>query len=280
MNLPKITKKQQEIVKLLYSHRFLSRIQIQALLGHKDYKTINLWLRDLRTKQYVGWIYSTHYAERTKPAIYYLGINGIRYLTSLASDDYPVTELRKRYKEVTRSQSYIDRCLLLADCCITLERAHMPKTGTRPESWYFYETLDTYVSDGYYHFITDEERIRPHLCFAKVVDDGADEPRTKQSFLLEVFDTNLPRYRIKKKLDNYLKYLNEVDWQGETDGDPQPALLFVCPRTTDLIYAKRRMRGLLANDYEYDEENRPEVWFITAEKLRETGVLGEAWEKA
>lgn len=280
MNLPKLTKKQQQIIKLLYSHRFLNRIQIQAFLEHKDYKTINLWLRDLRAKQYVARIYSTHYAERTKPAIYYLGINGIRYLTSLASDNYPVTELRKRYKEATRSQSYIDRCLLLADCCVALEQAHTPKTGTRPESWYFYETLDTYISGGYYHFITDEDLIRPHLCFARLLDDNADEPRTEKSFLLEAFDTNLPRYRIKKKLDNYLKYLDEVDWSGETSNDPIPTLLFVCPQTTDLIYAKRRMRGLLANDYEYDEENRPEVCFITTDKLRETGIRGGGWERA
>ena len=70
--LPKLTKKQQEILRLLYNFRFLNRIQIQALLKHKDPKTINLWLRDLRAKGYVEWIYSTHFAEKTKPAIYYL----------------------------------------------------------------------------------------------------------------------------------------------------------------------------------------------------------------
>lgn len=67
MNLPKITMRQKEILDLLYKHRFLNRIQIQALLGHKDYKNVNLWLKDLREKQYVEWIYSTHFAEKTKP---------------------------------------------------------------------------------------------------------------------------------------------------------------------------------------------------------------------
>ena len=71
--LAKITKKQQAILKLLYRFRFLNRIQIQALLGHKDPKTVNLWLRDLRAKGYLEWIYSTHFAEKTKPAVYYLG---------------------------------------------------------------------------------------------------------------------------------------------------------------------------------------------------------------
>ena len=65
--LPGVTKKQKEIVELVYKHRFINRIQIQTLLGHKDYKTINLWLKDLKEKQYVEWIYSTHFAEKTKP---------------------------------------------------------------------------------------------------------------------------------------------------------------------------------------------------------------------
>ena len=81
--LAKITKKQQVILKLLYRFRFLNRIQIQALMRHKDPKTINLWLRDLRAKGYVEWIYSTHFAEKTKPAVYYLGLNGVRCLRKL-----------------------------------------------------------------------------------------------------------------------------------------------------------------------------------------------------
>jgi len=77
---PKITPKQQEILQRLYRYRFLNRIQIQQMMGHRDYKTINLWLKDLTQKQYVERIYSTHFLEKTKPAIYYLGINGIRFL--------------------------------------------------------------------------------------------------------------------------------------------------------------------------------------------------------
>lgn len=45
--IPKITYKQKTILGLLYTHRFLTRIQIQTFLNHKDKKTINLWLKDL-----------------------------------------------------------------------------------------------------------------------------------------------------------------------------------------------------------------------------------------
>src|SRR5674476_145319 len=97
MKLPKTTTRQQAILSLLYKYRFLNRIQIQSLMGHKDYKTINVWLKDLRTNHYVEWIYSTDFVEKTKPAIYYLGLNGIRLLAT--TERYPIEELRKRYRE-------------------------------------------------------------------------------------------------------------------------------------------------------------------------------------
>jgi hypothetical protein len=77
MKLSSITNKQQEILKLLYKYRFLNRIQIQQLMNHKDKKRVIVWLRDLRKKQYIEWIYSTDFVEKTKPAIYYLSLNGM-----------------------------------------------------------------------------------------------------------------------------------------------------------------------------------------------------------
>ena len=280
MKLPKLTNKQQEIIKLLYRFRFLNRIQVQALMGHKDYKTINMWLKDLRQKQYIEWIYSTHYAERTKPAIYYLGINGIRYLKTLKSDDdspaYPLEELRKRYRESFRSLTFIDRCQMLADCCLTLRQDSTEK------KYYFYETEADYLRENsYYHFLGDSEFIHPQLSFSLEKQTGKEESVTTRSFLLEIFDATLPRYRVKKRLSNYVEYLDSGDWECDTV-DELPIILLVCPRTSDLIYAKRRTRGLIANTWEYDDEGRKNIHiqFSTVEELKKHGVIGEIWEEA
>ncbi len=299
IKLPKLTKKQQEILKLLYRFRFLNRIQIQAFLGHKDPKTINLWLRDLRAKGYVEWIYSTHFAEKTKPAVYYLGLNGVRYLRALTrtsededgsatvSSAYPSEELRKRYKEPSRSQTYIDRCILIAECCLALEQADIKNETKGKKIRHYYQTEADYLLDrSYYHFILESELIQPSLVFCKDrLDDDGKEEKTLKSYTLEIFDPTLPRYRMKKRLGDYVKYLDDEgsEWQEQTNTERLPIILFVCPRTTDLIYAKRRTRKLIADAWEWkhEDETRPRIGFTTVEKLKQSSVLaGEIWEEA
>lgn len=313
--LPKLTKKQQEILRLLYGFRFLNRIQIQAFLGHKDPKTINLWLRDLRAKGCVEWIYSTHFAEKTKPAIYYLGLNGVRHLRTLtrkSKDDdgkvvvtpaYPPEELRKRYKEPTRSQTFIDRCMLIADYCLALERENklLAEASTdKPDSSdnhktnhkklrYYYQTEAAYLLErSYYHFVLDidDELIRPNLIFCqdRLNKDGKEE-KTLESYMLEIFDATLPRYRMKRRLSDYVKFLDDEgdDWKEQTNTNKLPVILIVCPRMSDLIYAKRRTRKLIADAWywEADDVERPRMRFTTLEKIREHGMLDAGiWEQA
>lgn len=273
-----ITYKQREILKLLYTHRYLTRIHIQAFLKHKDKKTIYLWLKDLKTKGYIEWIYNKdQFVDRSKPAIYYLAKSGINHFREF--DTHDEAALRKRYRDNERSQGFIDHCLVVADVCISLEDAR--NEDTYPQYWYFYETEADYLSDSYYHFLADSELIHPDICFSKQQYDGMGEPYTVESCLLEVFDPTLPQYRLRYRLKQYITYCEEEldDWETETLGDPKPTILLVCATVTDLIYAKRRTRGLIADIWERNDEDRPEIKFTTTEKLKEQGVLGENWEK-
>jgi hypothetical protein len=74
-----------------------------------------------------------------------------------------------------------------------------------------------------------------------------------------------------------VQYLEDGEWEGD---DPEPIILLVCPRTTDLIYAKRRTRGLLADVYDDDERRAMHIRFATVEKLKEHGVTEGIWEEA
>lgn len=105
--LPPLTTKQQTILKLIYRYRFLDRTQIQALFGHKDKRRVISWLKDLRDKGYVDWRYdATDFFAKAQPAIYYMALNGIRYLRGVGG--YPGEELGKRYKDSDRTQIFIN----------------------------------------------------------------------------------------------------------------------------------------------------------------------------
>ncbi|HUD07392.1 MAG TPA: replication-relaxation family protein [Candidatus Saccharimonadales bacterium] len=239
MKLPKITTKQQDIIELLYRYRFLNRIQIQQLMGHKDKRRVLSWLKDLRDKDYIEWIYSRDFSEKSKPAIYYIGINGVRYLKTVQWNDngtlapfYPLDEVRKRYKENERSRTFIDRSMLIADCCMMLEQANTDKIKPR----YTYITEADYIDpDSNYNFLSEHETLRSNLCIVKKLDSKENAEAVTTNYLLEIFDATLPRYRLRHCLKAYVTYLDDNEWEGE---EPQPIILLVCPNLNDLIYVK------------------------------------------
>jgi len=262
--LPAITSKQQEILRLIYQYRFINRVQIQAFLGHKDYRRVNAWLADLRDKQYVQWIYSTDFSEKTKPAVYHISLNGIRYLKSPGL--YPLSELRKRYKENKRSSGFVAHSVLVADVCLDL-RAKSDESVR----YTWQAQADFASSASEYHFLSQHAVIQPDLCFTK------QENETTNAYLLEVFDATLPRYMVSNTLKKYGAFLKDRDWQRDTKTKAPPTILFVCPATTDLIYAKRRTRKLLETIY---DKSGIRIKFAILEELKQSGVTEEIWEEA
>ena len=260
MTLPKITQRQQDILKLLYAHRFLNRLQIQALLGNKDHKNVNEWLKDLREKQYVEWIYSTDYGEINNPAIYFTGINGVRYLKTC--DDCSPELVRRLYRESSRSADFRTRCLLMGDCVVTL------RTRSTGGASYNFATPSDFANPGSkYHLLG---RTNWQLFFRKQKDG------VETRFLLEILDQTLPLYRARKRMRDCLSFYYSGDWENET-GTPFPVLLFICPTLPQLISIKRYTRWLLKKD---DDPNELHIRFTTTEKVEKFGVNGGVWEEA
>lgn len=267
MNLPTITNKQQEIVELLYRYRFLNRIQIQALLHHKSHKTISVWLQDLREKHYVEWIYSTDFTEKTKPAIYYLGINGVRYLRT-ADKEYPVTEIRKRYYESGRSKGFISRSIALADMLIELEQKSSESV------LYVCQTMADYARPASaFHFMTKIDALSPDVCYTK------QEATATKTYLLNLLDATLPRYRVRRRLKDYIDFLDyDFDkWKRLSGTTKRPTVLFICPNVAELLYAKRRTRKLLES---VPDRKDIHIKFATLDEVKQSGVISKVWEEA
>jgi hypothetical protein len=274
--LPKLTTRPKEILDRLYEHRFLSRIQIQAFLSQKDYKNTNVWLKDLREKHYVEWIYSTHFAEKTKPAIYYLGINAIR---RFKQDNVHSEHIAKYYRESGRSQAFIDRCILLADACLAFKQAnrelHVGRKAKMDNVWFHYETEAEFTEGGYYECVNDTD-IHPNLCYTKFGYDEDGEETTLASYTVEVFEPTLPRYSMRKRLKDYVKFLDSEEWQSEMDEDNPPIALFVCSTKADMIYCKRATRKLLEDAWSTEQIH---MRFTTVESIKKHGFRGKIWEE-
>ena len=243
-------------------------------MDHKDYRRINAWLADLRENHYVEWIYSTDFLEKSKPGIYYLGLNGIRWLKE--NQDHPIEEYRKRYRESSRNRGFIDQCMMVADLCIAMDKKSAASSDTSESSvHYSHFTQAEYADpDHGYHFLHESELIRPQLCYDKMVRTKGDVDGA--TYLLQVFEPTMPHYRIRKCLKNYIEYLEDGEWQDDTDEDESnPIAMFICPSKPDLIYCKRAAKRLLEDKWDEDIE----LWFTTSEKLKAQGMLGVVWEE-
>lgn len=273
MQLPKTTNKQQALTRLIYRYRFIERKQLQVLMGHTGKRRISAWLKELREQQFIDWFYDPDNPdERSKPAIYFLGINGIRFLRE--TGEYPEDELRKRYKDPSRQQDFINRCLLLADCCIHLEGKN--KSGN---VHYTYAPEADYADpDNEYAFLSESEYIHPDLAFTKEAE--TDEGYIEQTYFVQFFDRTTLRYMVKKKLKGYVEYFDSrepEEWCEQAQQDELPIILVACPTLPDLIYAKRYAKKQF-EEQDLDSREDVRIRFATVEQVRRKGLTGMIWE--
>ena len=271
MNLPKITNKQQLLIRLIYRYRFIERKQLQILIGHADRRRVSAWLKELREKQFIDWLYDPDNPnEKSKPAIYFLGVNGIRFLRGLG--DYPEAELRKRYKDDSRRQDFISRCLLLADCCVHLEA----RNKSNDNASYAYALEADYADhDSDYAFLDESEYIHPDLAFTKEAE--TDDDFINQTYFLQLFDLTTPRYMVKKKLKAYAEYFDDDEWEQYKGDEELPIVLIACPTLAELIYAKRYTKKQL-EEHELRDREDVRIRFATTDKIKRLGMTGLIWE--
>ena len=252
--LPTITKKQESIITLIFRFRFLNRIQIQKLLNHKDYKTINDWLRDLTEKEYIYRIYDPRHAGNTKPAIYYTTKNGIAYIKFQNGGDAKVVQ--KLYREKTRSKSFIEACQLLADIYLDLTNRANDQVS-----------FEISVRRDYpAHALGDMlSEISPHA----FIEQRASN-QTKQYFI-ETF-INQPAELLRMRIKKYLSYYQASEWEAETHM-PFPTILFVCPDEKTLTYIKQYTKKKLKMLDEADLN----IQITENENVKEFGITGDIW---
>lgn len=262
MTIPYITNKQQEIINTISRFRFLNRLQIQKLLNHKDYKTINMWLKDLVEKEYLVRIYDQYtFGQNTKLAIYYIGINGIRFLK--IQDEYSPELVKRLYRDKDRSENFINQCLLLADACLTLR--DQSKDGIS----YSFTIENDYINhDSEFNFLSE---LHPHLIFTK------QKHKSTKRYLVDSLEPTLPRYSIRKRMRDYIDFYYSNEWENNMDNTAFPIILVICSTKAIMIATKRYTKKLLEDNQQPEDLH---IRFATIDEVKKHGITGEIWEEA
>jgi len=268
-----ITQKQKEIITLLYKYRFLNRVQIQTFLNHKYHKRINDWLKDLNQKEYINRIYSTKFGENTKPAIYYIGLSGIRYLKT--QDDCSIDVIRKLYRDKDRSESFIDQCILVGNIVLQLKEAILKSKEEGKFELSYQVSTATNIADPEYRFNFLTE-IKVDLAIKKQSKKKTDKSANTSYFLFMIIPPTLPQYSIRKRMKDLIAFYFNAEWET-TINDAFPRIMIICPTLATMIYAKRMTRKLLEDN---DDPEDLQIQFATAEKIKKEGVTGKIWEAA
>ncbi|MBI4185716.1 replication-relaxation family protein [Candidatus Berkelbacteria bacterium] len=250
-----ITSKQQTILHLLYRFRFLNRIHIQQFLNHKDHKRINVWLRDLTAKNYLGRIYDSTFPNNVKPAIYYIELEGIRWLKTERSIDN--TTLKKFYRESQRTERFIDHCQLIGQLYLELEDHWTNRTQYR-----------MFVPSDYPNLPRAQvfAQLLPHAFIVK------RQAGKEEASFVEILDYDQTK-RLRQRMKQYVQLYSGYDWQPAPD-QQFPIVRLICPTLSVLITLKRMTKKLLVDL----ESERMEICLTTREQVEAHSMTGDIWE--
>jgi len=203
--------KHEEILILLYRFRFLTRKQIQELLGHKYNSRVSLWLNTLTKNEYIRNYNNSN--NLNLPSIYSLGLKGRSYLKNNKKKlNIKIAVLNRIWREQTLSNQFRYHCLMIADIYLSLLKT-IKNTGA---SLRFFTKSDLFGID---------ELIKPlpDTYFYIQECDGV-----KKYYFLDIFNYFTNQIKFKKRIEQYYDYYDENTWQESTDNYPFPEIIFVC----------------------------------------------------
>ena len=256
MTLDDLTDKQLEILLLIYRFRFLTRIQIQHFLNHKDYSLINRYLKTLTDYQLINRIYSTKRTVINNPAIYYLATKSKSLLKDYKKCNPEI--LNRVYREKYRSEAFRNHCLLL----VNLYFAFQSTAQKQKAVCHFYTATD--MSNIAYTPLPLPD------AYVTIKESGKHIKR----YFLDIFNEGMPMFAIRRRINQYCRYYNGNFWQNHNK-DPFPKVFLICPT---LRVQKSLLKSipitLMAEDADIS------FFLGIKEDLVKQGIRPDSWESA
>lgn len=241
-----LNQKSLDILFLLYRFRFLTRSQIQTMLGHKYHSRVLVWINELAEYGYILKFYEK--SMISDPAIYCLDKGGRKYLKD--SEKAELEPLSRVWKEKNYSQQFRQHCLFLADIYIHLAEKHKDNLKFKTKTDLF-----------------GVENLISPICDTLFTIEG-EEPKR---YFLDIFD-DIPPIYMRKRVKEYLEYYNSDEWQDNTD-KPFPEIILICPNPR----LKSHLYHFIKNKLREDEE--PVFYLTTKENVSSKGTSEEILRK-
>lgn len=249
-NQIKVTKKHGEILYLLYRFRFLTRIQIQDLLGHHEPSRLNRWLAELKGYQFIGKDYNEKEGKNRSPSICFLDKAGLSYIAKKYN-------LRNSYIQKLRNEEGIslitknhsiaaaDFYLILSKYANTMNHTlrYFTKADLAGMAIYRYSKPDAYVS-----YQTEKGKRR---CFIEI----------------DLETESIPT--IRKKLINYDKFFITDTWKSKDISD-FPSIAFIC-------LTKNRLEKLITISENIFQQRDITVKCTTFSEIKTAGINKPIW---
>jgi hypothetical protein len=184
---------QLNVLKLLYKFRFADT-ELLASYGNVSHRRVIFSRINILYQQgYIGRHYDSSYRIDRKKAVYFLLPKGMKALKGLP--DFDTTVINSIYKDKIASEQFRARCLNIFTICCKLKAIYGDKIK-------FCTKSDLVVFD-YFPQPPPDAYIKIKL----ETGDGA----TKH-FFLDYYDLATPFFLHRKRIDRYIKYDEEGDW--------------------------------------------------------------------
>lgn len=261
-----LTTKEDQILQLIQAFRFLTRVQIQTILKHKDKKRINSWLKKLTDEEYLGRIYSNKLPEKNKPAIYYLHHRGILYLKN--RHYATAVKLKKYYQDKQRSEQFINHCLLIGD--LYLHILNDPPLVKSPANQATPKPLSTsqFLTRSQLSSLPVLTPLQPTIYWQR------KNSHKIRDYLIEVIGEEWPRFAIRSRLRAYLEFYDSKEWT-EATAAPFPFILLICPTPKIQQFVLRFTAKLLDNPF---IDSGLIITVTTVEDIITQGFYADIWE--
>lgn len=119
----------------------------------------------------------------------------------------------------------------------------------------------------------------PDLYFEKMMYPGGGGKMDSSTFFLELFDPKMPRYAIKYRVKQYIKYKEEGKWKTDTGMDGNfPRIILIFPNQGKLNFLSGYIREQLEGSY----ESKGLIFFLTtSQKVMKETLLGgsKIWQE-